>query len=61
MRAVHPEQNPWHDPMPFAVGTLHECPIMLVLDYGCFVELRPEVWGLLKLPRYAQTHLVCEV
>ena len=52
IRAVHPEQDPWHDPTLFAAGT--EClgTVVRVLEYGCFVELRPEVWGLLRKERW---------
>jgi ribosomal protein S1 len=48
VRAVHPEQDPWYNPAVFAVGSEFVGPVVRVLDYGCFVELRPEVWGLLR-------------
>jgi len=53
IRAVHPERDPWHDPTLFAVGTVFVGPVVGVLGYGCFVELRPEVWGLLRRGRWS--------
>jgi small subunit ribosomal protein S1 len=48
LREMHPELNPWRDPTVFAVGNEFTGPVVMVLEYGCFVELQPEVWGLLK-------------
>lgn len=48
IRAVHPEADPWFAPERFAVGTEFETAVVRVTEYGCFVELRPEVWGLLR-------------
>ena len=48
VRAVRPEQNPWYDPTRFAVGNEFDGSVVRVLGYGCFIELRPDVWGLLK-------------
>ena len=47
IRAAHPEQDPWRDPLAFAPGKEFVGPVALVLGYGCFVELAPEVRGLL--------------
>lgn len=52
IRAVHPELDPWHDPSVFAVGTEFVGRVVRVLEYGCFVELRPEVWGLLRREKW---------
>lgn len=48
VRATRPDLNPWVDPTVFAAGTEFTAPVVRVLEYGCFVELRPDVWGLLK-------------
>lgn len=48
IRQVNPEQNPWYDPTPFAVGNVFEGKVEKVLVYGCFIELRPHVVGLLR-------------
>jgi small subunit ribosomal protein S1 len=48
LRAVHPEDDPWFKPELFAVGTRFRATVVQVLEYGCFVELRPEVRGLLR-------------
>ena len=55
LREVHPELNPWRDPSVFAVGQEFTGPVVLVTDYGCFVELRPEVWGLLRREHWPRT------
>jgi small subunit ribosomal protein S1 len=47
IRAAHPELDPWRDPAEFSKGTAFVAPVVLETAYGCFVELRPEVWGLL--------------
>ena len=47
IRAVHPEQNPWRDPSEFAVGREFRGRVVRILEYGAFVEIKPEVWGLL--------------
>ena len=52
LRAVHPEDDPWYDPSRFAVGTEFVGRVVRVLEYGCFVELRPEVWGSLRRERW---------
>lgn len=54
IRAVHPEKDPWYDPAIFAVGAEFVGPVVLVTDYGCFVELRPEVWGLYKKEQWTR-------
>ena len=48
IRAAHPEQDPWRDPLTFAPGKEFVGPVALVLGYGCFVQLAPEVRGLLR-------------
>jgi small subunit ribosomal protein S1 len=48
IRAAHPELDPWRDPAEFSEGTAFVAPVVLETAYGCFVELRPEVWGLLR-------------
>lgn len=48
IRQVHPELDPWIDPARFRIGSIHEGKVMQVLDYGCFIELYPDVRGLLK-------------
>jgi len=53
IRAVHPECDPWHEPALFATGAEFKGPVVQVLRYGCFVELRPEVWGLLRRERWS--------
>ena len=52
LREMHPELNPWRDPTVFAVGNEFTGPVVMVLEYGCFVELQPEVWGLLPRERW---------
>jgi small subunit ribosomal protein S1 len=47
IRAAYPELDPWRDPAEFSEGTAFVAPVVLETAYGCFVELRPEVWGLL--------------
>jgi small subunit ribosomal protein S1 len=47
IRAAHPELDPWRDPAEFSRGTAFVAPVVLETAYGFFVELRPEVWGLL--------------
>ncbi|WP_435016470.1 S1 RNA-binding domain-containing protein [Tundrisphaera sp. TA3] len=51
IRAAHPELDPWRDPESFGVGATFVGPVVLVTDYGCFVELRPDVRGLLRRER----------
>ena len=51
IRAAHPELDPWRDPTEFSEGTAFVAPVVLETGYGCFVELRPEVWGLLRRER----------
>ena len=58
LRAMHPELNPWRDPSLFAVGSRFCSRVVRVLDYGCFVELRPEVWGLLQRERWSRAYQV---
>jgi ribosomal protein S1 len=58
LREIHPELNPWRDPTVFAVGNVFTCPVVLVLEYGCFVELRPDVWGLLKREQWTRSMAV---
>jgi small subunit ribosomal protein S1 len=48
IRQVHPERDPWIDPSRFRVGSIHEGKVTQVLDYGYFIELYPDVRGLLK-------------
>ena len=48
LRAMHPELNPWRDPAVFAVGQVFTGPVVRVLEFGCYVELQPDVWGLLR-------------
>jgi small subunit ribosomal protein S1 len=52
IKSVHPERDPWSDPTVFAAGTTFDAPVVRVVDYGCFVELRPDVWGLLRRERW---------
>ncbi len=47
IKAAHPELDPWRDPAVFSEGASFVASVVLVTQYGCFVELRPEVWGLL--------------
>jgi ribosomal protein S1 len=54
IRALHPEQDPWRDPAVFAVGEEFAGRVVRVLGYGCFVELRPEVWGLLRREHWSR-------
>jgi small subunit ribosomal protein S1 len=58
IRGVHPEQDPWYDPSLFAVGAQFTGRVVLVTEYGCFVELRPEVWGLLKREQWTKPLVV---
>jgi small subunit ribosomal protein S1 len=53
IRAVRPDRDPWYEPALFAVGAEFVGPVVLSLDYGCFVELRPDVWGLLPRGRWS--------
>lgn len=48
LKAVHPELDPWRDPTVFAAGMEFVGPVVRILEYGCFVELKPDVWGLLR-------------
>jgi small subunit ribosomal protein S1 len=48
IRAAQPDSDPWREPSRFAVGAVFEAPVVRILEYGCFVELRPDVWGLLR-------------
>ncbi|MBN9521411.1 S1 RNA-binding domain-containing protein [bacterium] len=48
IRAVHPERDPWFDPTVFAAGAEFDAPVVRVMEYGYFLELRPDVWGLLR-------------
>jgi small subunit ribosomal protein S1 len=48
IRAAHPELDPWRDPAEFSEGTAFVAPVILETAYGCFVELRPDVRGLLS-------------
>jgi small subunit ribosomal protein S1 len=48
IRGAYPELDPWRDPTEFGEGREFVAPVVLETDYGCFVELRPEVWGLLR-------------
>ena len=48
IRAARPELDPWRDPARFSEGTAFVAPVVLETAYGCFVELRPDVWGLLR-------------
>jgi small subunit ribosomal protein S1 len=54
IRGVHPEQDPWYDPSLFAPGTEFVGRVVLVPAYGAFVELRPEVWGLLRKGKWTR-------
>ncbi len=51
IKAVHPEHDPWFDPTAFAVGTEVDASVARVMEYGDFLELRPDVWGLLRRGR----------
>jgi small subunit ribosomal protein S1 len=55
IKHVHPERDPWFDPAVFAVGTEFDAPVVRVMVYGYFLELRPEVWGLLRRERWVGT------
>lgn len=48
IRQLNPELDPWIDPARFRVGSEHEGKVVVLLNYGCFVEIRPDVWGLLR-------------
>ncbi len=48
VKHVRPERDPWFDPSAFAPGAEFDAPVVRVMSYGDFLELRPEVWGLLK-------------
>lgn len=48
-----PEDDPWRDPAEFAVGTEFVRPVVLVVNYGCFVELKPGMRALLRPERAA--------
>ena len=61
IKAVNPELDPWHDPSTFAVGTVLAGRVMLVAEYGCFVELKPEVWGLLRRKNWPEPMAVGDV
>jgi small subunit ribosomal protein S1 len=47
IRQVHPEQDPWYAPSRFPPGSEFDAPVVRVMEYGVFVEIRPEIWGLL--------------
>ena len=57
---MHPELNPWRDPSLFAVGHVFTGPVVRVMNYGCFIELRPEVWGLLHRDRWSRSYEVAD-
>ena len=57
IRAAHPELDPWRHAAQFSKGTAFVAPVVLETAYGYFVELRPEVWGL--LPREKCSAGVC--
>jgi ribosomal protein S1 len=48
-----PEDDPWRDPWEFAVGKEFLSPVVRVMSYGYFVELKPGVWALLRPERVA--------
>lgn len=48
-----PEDDPWRDPSEFAVGKEFLSPVVRVMGYGYFVELKPGVWALLRPERAA--------
>lgn len=52
-----PEDDPWHDPTEFAVGNEFLGPVVRVMDYGCFVQLKPGVLALLR-PQQTSSRLV---
>lgn len=54
IKVVHPERDPWFDPAAYAAGTEFDAPVVRVVEYGYFLELRPEVWGLLRRGRRAE-------
>jgi ribosomal protein S1 len=54
LKAMHPELNPWRDPAVFAVGSEFTGTVVRVLEFGCYVELRPDVWGLLRRDQWPQ-------
>ena len=60
LREVQPELNPWRDPSLFAVDSEFTGPVVRVMEHGCFVELRPDVWGLLRRDRWTRTYSVGE-
>jgi ribosomal protein S1 len=43
-----PEDDPWHDSRQFGVGQEFVSPVVRVMEYGYFVEIKPGVWGLLR-------------
>ncbi len=53
IRSMHPEDDPWYEPSRFTIGAEFVGRVVRVLEYGCFVELRPEVWGMLRRERWA--------
>jgi ribosomal protein S1 len=51
-----PEDDPWRDPSEFGVGKEFVGPVVGVMQYGYFVEIREGVWGLLR-PEVASRRL----
>ena len=47
------EDDPWRDPPEFAVGKVFLTPVVRVMGYGYFVELKSGVWALLRPERTA--------
>jgi small subunit ribosomal protein S1 len=43
-----PEDDPWRDPSEFAPGREFVGPVVRVMEYGCFVEIKPGVLALLR-------------
>ncbi len=52
IRVLHPELNPWRDPSLFPVEEVFEGKVARVMNYGCFVEIAPHVWGFLHRDHY---------
>jgi small subunit ribosomal protein S1 len=46
IKELHPEQNPWREPFSFQVGQCCDGIVYSVTDFGVFVELVPNLEGL---------------
>ena len=47
IRDLHPEDNPWANPLVYGVGTVHSGIAVRVMSYGTFLRLPAGAWGLL--------------